>query len=351
MENNTKNNVWKPFTAIFFSVIMIASIAVLIPVSAASSEVIIDDHFDEPELDITKFEVITTGIGSVSISAGVLGISSGYGGPGSALVKSREAFSLTTTSKITFEGIISAYCEGHWYPGVYGDKQPRGLRVGTDPNNAIEFISFARDTVEARTVASGVATTTRYVLPIGTKVLSEWVNYRIEATSSSVEFYVDGILIANHTTNIPTGPLNLYIGTSYSGYGNVPVSADWLYLAVTPTIIPATVDFHPDTLNKKSKGKWVTVYTELPAGYNVTDINISTMMLNETVPAELHPTEIGDYDSDGIPDLMVKFDRQAVIDILPVGDVANVTVTGKLYDGTPFEGTDMIRVIGKGKGK
>ena len=110
-------------------------------------------------------------------------------------------------------------------------------------------------------------------------------------------------------------------------------------------VIPATVDFDPDTLNKESKGKWVTVYTELPAGYNVTHINVSTMLLNETVPAELHPTEIGDYDSDGIPDLMVKFDRQAIIDILPVGDAVNITITGELYDGTPFEGSDVIRVI------
>ena len=113
-------------------------------------------------------------------------------------------------------------------------------------------------------------------------------------------------------------------------------------------MILATVDFDPDTLNKKSEGKWVTVYTELPEGYGVTDIDVSTLMLNETVPAELHPTEIGDYDSDGIADLMVKFDRDAVVDILPIGDAVNVTVTGKLYDGTPFEGCDAIRVIDQG---
>jgi hypothetical protein len=115
--------------------------------------------------------------------------------------------------------------------------------------------------------------------------------------------------------------------------------------------IPATIDFDPDTLNKKSEGNWVTVYTELPAGYNVTDINVSTMLLNETVPAELQPIEVGDYDSDGVPDLMVKFDRQAVNDILPIGDAVSITVTGNLYDGAPFEGSDTIRVIDKGKGK
>ena len=109
--------------------------------------------------------------------------------------------------------------------------------------------------------------------------------------------------------------------------------------------VSTDVTIKPDTLNKKSKGKWVTVYTELPAGYNVTDINVSTMMLNEIVPAELQPTEIGDYDSDGIPDLMAKFDRQAVINMLPVGDAVSLTVTGKLYDGTPFEGIYTIRVI------
>jgi len=109
-----------------------------------------------------------------------------------------------------------------------------------------------------------------------------------------------------------------------------------------------TIDFDPDTLNLQSKGKWVTTYIELPEGCDVSAINVSTVMLNETVPAELHPTGIGDYDSDGIADLMVKFDRQAVIDMLPVGDAVNVTVTGELYDRTPFEGSGTIRVIDEG---
>jgi len=109
--------------------------------------------------------------------------------------------------------------------------------------------------------------------------------------------------------------------------------------------IEATVDFDPDTLNLNSKGKWVTAYIELSEGYDVEEIDILTVMLNDTVPAFAHPIEVGDYDSDGIPDLMVKFDRSDVQGMLDTGDEVEVTVSGELTDGTPFEGTDTIRVI------
>jgi hypothetical protein len=94
------------------------------------------------------------------------------------------------------------------------------------------------------------------------------------------------------------------------------------------TSITATIDFDPNTLNKRSNGTWVVVYIELPSGYNVADIPISTIRLNGTVSAEPRPCAIGDYDNDGIPDLMVKFSRSAVINLLPNGDNVPVYVTG-----------------------
>lgn len=116
------------------------------------------------------------------------------------------------------------------------------------------------------------------------------------------------------------------------------------------TIIQATVDFDPDTLNLKSKGKRITVYIELPVGhgYNVSMIDLATLMLNGQVKAEARPTEIGDYDSDSVPDFMVKFDRSAVQEILEVGNEVEITVTGELTDGTHFEGIDTIRIIDEG---
>lgn len=114
--------------------------------------------------------------------------------------------------------------------------------------------------------------------------------------------------------------------------------------------LPAIVDIDPDTLNLKDKGKWITAYIEVPDGYDVADINVGTVTLEGTIPAEAHPTEVGDYDDDGITDLMVKFDRSALIEYLDAttGEVT-LTVSGELNDGTPFEGSDTITVIDQGK--
>jgi hypothetical protein len=115
-----------------------------------------------------------------------------------------------------------------------------------------------------------------------------------------------------------------------------------------PAVISAQVDVDPDALNLRSKGGWITAYIELPEGYDVADINVSTTMLNDTIPAELSPTAIDDYDNDGVPDLMVKFNRTAVSELIlsegiKYGNVT-LTITGKLNDGTVFDGSDIIRV-------
>jgi N-acetyl-anhydromuramyl-L-alanine amidase AmpD len=116
-------------------------------------------------------------------------------------------------------------------------------------------------------------------------------------------------------------------------------------------VIPATIDFDPNTLNLRSKGQWVTVYIELPQGhgYDVSQIDLGSVILNGQVQAETKPTEIGDYDNDGIPDLMVKFSRVTVQSILDVGDEVGITIIGQLIDERLFEGSDTIGVTVKGK--
>lgn len=106
------------------------------------------------------------------------------------------------------------------------------------------------------------------------------------------------------------------------------------------------MDFDPDTLNLKSQGKYVTTYIELPVGhgYDPNMISLGTVTLNGQIKSEAKPVEIGDYDSDGIPDLMVKFNRAEVQKILQAGEKVRMTLSGNLTDGRLFEGTDFIRV-------
>jgi hypothetical protein len=94
----------------------------------------------------------------------------------------------------------------------------------------------------------------------------------------------------------------------------------WKAAALPLISATANVDVKPDTLNLKSQGKWITAYIELPLPYNVNNIVVSSIKMNNVVSAAVKPTEIGDYDGDGVADLMVKFDRSAVEGLLTCGE-------------------------------
>ncbi len=121
-----------------------------------------------------------------------------------------------------------------------------------------------------------------------------------------------------------------------------------IFVIMKLNYISADIIFDPDTLNLKSKGRWITVYIELFEGFDVNNIDITTILLNEVLSAETSPIEINDYDGDGISDLMVKFDRASLYSLLTVGDAIEVVVSGNLVDGNYFYGTDIISVIDQG---
>ena len=157
-----------------------------------------------------------------------------------------------------------------------------------------------------------------------------------------------GYVFATTVLEVRGNLLMWYWGFTYQASGNVQIG---LAMAIrSPTKWTVVID--PETLNLRSKGKWITVYIELPGGYYANEIDVSTVVLNGTVPAEQGPTAIDDYDGDGVPDLMVKFDRAAVqqyilnsVDLTEHFIEVTLTVTGYLDDGTPFQGNDTIRVV------
>ncbi|MCK5291515.1 MAG: hypothetical protein KAR39_05825 [Thermoplasmata archaeon] len=118
--------------------------------------------------------------------------------------------------------------------------------------------------------------------------------------------------------------------------------------------LQAMIDCDPDTINLKSQGKWITCYIELPPGNDPRDIDASTTLLNDVLAPELNPkygfaksetSYIMDHDGDGVLERMVKFNRSEVKQMLSPGDSVPLTITGKLFDGTEFEGTDEVRVM------
>ncbi|UCE36081.1 MAG: DUF3344 domain-containing protein [Thermoplasmata archaeon] len=135
-------------------------------------------------------------------------------------------------------------------------------------------------------------------------------------------------------------PVNTTQGTNTA---SITTDLDWFgwhlaILCVQSDVLDASIDIDPDTINLKSKGKWITAYITLDSPYDVKDIDIGTVLLENTIPAEW-----GDVQG---TTLMVKFDRKEVQDFIggPNEDV-DLTVKGELNDGTEFEGSDTIRVI------
>ena len=101
--------------------------------------------------------------------------------------------------------------------------------------------------------------------------------------------------------------------------------------------VEASVTIKPETLNLNSEGVF-TASVQLPESYSVTEINVST------VECEGASAVRGTVASDTF---IAKFNRQELVNVT-TGDAVTLTVTGELYDGTAFGGSDTIRVIDEG---
>ncbi len=127
-----------------------------------------------------------------------------------------------------------------------------------------------------------------------------------------------------------------------------------MILVLTP-IIKTKIYICPRTLNLKSRGRWITGFIKLPGDYDVEDIDVSTIILNGTIPAEPKPVAIFELKCIDVKVLMVKFNRTAVIEYIKNAIEVNdnslkhfkitLTVSGNLFNSHPFEGSTKIRII------
>lgn len=135
-------------------------------------------------------------------------------------------------------------------------------------------------------------------------------------------------------------------------YGGASLIGYRLLYRLAP-IINATIDFKPETLCLKSKGRWVTVFIEFPEnyGFNVSQIDIKSIKLSiKGLPGEVSvdsnaPIKLVDHDKDGLKELMVKFKRDQVIELFPKNPEKEYTiiVKGKVQHAI-FQGTDTVKI-------
>ncbi|MGA1820073.1 MAG: hypothetical protein ACMUHU_03590 [Thermoplasmatota archaeon] len=110
------------------------------------------------------------------------------------------------------------------------------------------------------------------------------------------------------------------------------------------------VSFDPNPMNAGSRGKYVTVHIEFPADHDIEDIDVSSIRMDGVIQPEVpkgKTLKIGDHDDDDIPDIMLKFDRQAIIKHYGICKDKEVAFTGSIGDLT-FEGSTKITIFDKG---
>lgn len=169
--------------------------------------------------------------------------------------------------------------------------------------------------------------------------------------ASTIVSYVVGVGGVEESRWNALGPetqIGPYMDLPYTSMGDYGSELVLAFSYVEDEQIVATLDFDPDVINPKSNGKWVTCHIQLPEGYDPEDIDLGSVLLNGAVPADLsHAAVYGDADGDGMADVTLKFDREAVQNTLAPGESVEIDVSGALENGALFSGTDTITVLDK----
>lgn len=180
--------------------------------------------------------------------------------------------------------------------------------------------------------------------------LNEWHTLGMKFSPEAISTYIDDIEVGSFED-----PRGLEINVSKIGVGFMQQSQylGHIKLLGIKDVIDAEIDIDPDTLNLDSKGKTITCYIELPKN-DVSLVDLATIKLADGPLAKISPSDIEDVDEDGFPDIMVKFDREEVIDYILQNEVEDrqdveLTVEGKIADGTRFVGSDIILIMRKDK--
>ena len=148
------------------------------------------------------------------------------------------------------------------------------------------------------------------------------VDFMTPPSELAVGRYVAGLTEYNHYLN----ESNMQIGQF--------VQVRYIEFFVNPSI-PVVVSCSPNVLNSKSKGKWITVFIQVPEDQiGQVDLSSISIMFNNL----LFPIEKTNIKDD---EIIVKCNRAAAIQVLNIG-ANEIIASGNLTDGTEFTGSGNI---------
>jgi hypothetical protein len=105
-----------------------------------------------------------------------------------------------------------------------------------------------------------------------------------------------------------------------------------------PHVKPAAVEIQPAVIALGSRGGSITAMIRPEAaGFSLSDVDLSTVRLNGTVPADTTGANWGDSGGADPPTLELRFERNAVLPLLSLGS-NRVEVSGSLRTGEIFRG-------------
>ena len=140
----------------------------------------------------------------------------------------------------------------------------------------------------------------------------------------------------------------ILLGTLTTMFSTINVEAypksvsDNGYNTVASPLVNATVEISHGALNLNGRCDLATAYIELEEGYDPVDISVASIRINGNISVDLDaPMQIGDYDGNGMQDLMVNFNRTEIMESVVLAGVyyGNVCLrlTGNVYKGHVFD--------------
>jgi len=145
--------------------------------------------------------------GTIAIQSAVNGVLriTTAGGAYQGIFQDGRAFQLSGSITVQFEARVKRVSGATPYTGLTDANSP-GNGFYFEFTSGTNFIAVTQNSTTKTLTDTGVAATA-----------GQWYAVKIVATSSAVLFYVDGVLKATHTTNIPTtniGPAALIYNAS-----------------------------------------------------------------------------------------------------------------------------------------